>query len=54
MFLIVNGLIMRLIQQIGVKPWGQERIPKKVQGNADVMIGWNFESVVSAVRNYAL
>lgn len=39
---------------IGVKPWGQERIPKKVQDNADVMIGWNFESVVSAVRNYAL
>lgn len=39
---------------IGVKPWGQERIPKKVQDNADVMIGWNFESVVSAVRTYAL
>ncbi len=39
---------------IGVKPWGQERIPKKVQDNANVMIGWNLESVVSAVRNYAL
>ena len=39
---------------IGIKPWGQERIPKKVQDNADVLIGWNADSVVSAVRNYAL
>lgn len=39
---------------IGVKPWGQERIPAKVQENADIMIGWNSTSVVDAVRRYAL
>ena len=39
---------------IGIKPWGQERIPIKVQNNADILIGWNSESVVNAVRNYAL
>lgn len=39
---------------IGVKPWGQERIPTKVQDNADIMIGWNSASVVDAVRRYAL
>lgn len=39
---------------IGVKPRGQERIPNKVSINADVMVGWNFNSVVQAVRNYAL
>lgn len=39
---------------IGVKPWGQERIPTKVSNNADVMVGWNSASVVQAVRNYAL
>lgn len=39
---------------IGVKPWGQERIPTKVQDNADIMIGWNSNSVVDAVRRYAL
>ena len=39
---------------IGVKPWGQERIPTKVSDNADVMVGWNSGSIVDAVRNYAL
>lgn len=39
---------------IGVKPWGQERIPTKVSNNADVMVGWNSSSIVDAVRNYAL
>ncbi|WP_317437272.1 TIR domain-containing protein [Thomasclavelia spiroformis] len=39
---------------IGVKPRGQERIPSKVSDNADVMVGWNSNSVVQAVRDYAL
>ena len=39
---------------IGVKPWGQERIPAKVQNNADIMVGWNSSSIVEAVREYAL
>ena len=39
---------------IGVKPRGQERIPSKVSNNADVMVGWNSNSVVQAVRDYAL
>lgn len=34
---------------IGVKPWGQERIPKKVSDNANIMVGWNKSSVVDAV-----
>lgn len=38
---------------IGIKPWGQERIPLSVQ-NASICdpVGWNSASVVSAVRNY--
>ncbi|MCD8059435.1 MAG: TIR domain-containing protein [Bacteroides fragilis] len=39
---------------IGVKPWGQERVPLKVQDSSSVMVGWNEKSVVDAVRNYAL
>jgi hypothetical protein len=39
---------------VGVKPWGQERIPTKVQDNADIMIVWNSASVVDAVRRYAV
>ena len=39
---------------IGVKPWGQERIPVKVSENATVMVGWNSSSVVQAIRDYSL
>lgn len=39
---------------IGVKPWGQQRVPIRVQDMADVMVGWNSSSVVHAVREYAL
>ena len=36
---------------IGLKPWGQERVPTKVSENADVMVGWNYESLISAILN---
>lgn len=36
---------------IGVKPWGQERIPTKVSNNADIMVGWNKDSVINAILN---
>ena len=39
---------------IGVKPWGQERVPLKVQNSADIMVGWNASSVVDAVRKYSI
>ena len=39
---------------IGVKPWGQERVPAKIQNNATVMVGWNSSSIIDAVRVYSL
>lgn len=39
---------------IGVKPWGQEHVPTKVQSDSTVLVGWNSDSVVQAVRDYAL
>lgn len=36
---------------IGVKPWGQERIPTKISTNADIMVGWNKSSVINAILN---
>ena len=36
---------------IGVKPWGQQRIPSIVSENADIMVGWNAASVISAIKN---
>jgi hypothetical protein len=35
---------------IGVRPWGQERTPAKVEDNA-VMVGWNYESLIQAILN---
>ena len=39
---------------IGIKPWGNQRMPTKIQQNATVLIGWNSSSLISAIRNYAL
>ncbi len=39
---------------IGIRPWGSERIPRKIQESATVMVGWNSASLVRAVRDYAL
>ena len=36
---------------IGVEPWGQERIPLKIQANKDIMVGWNGDSVINAILN---
>lgn len=36
---------------IGLKPWGQERIPTKVSDNADIIVGWNKKSLIDAVKN---
>lgn len=37
---------------IGVKPWGQERVPVNVQNAAHVMVSWQSASVIQAVKNY--
>jgi hypothetical protein len=39
---------------IGVKPWGQQMVPRAVQDAADVIVGWNTDSIVGAIRQYAL
>lgn len=36
---------------IGVKPWGQERIPTKVSNNSDILVGWNKSSIINAIIN---
>ena len=43
---------------IVVRPWGQERIPAYLQEIADksrnTIVGWNIESIVTAIRNYSI
>ena len=36
---------------IGVRPWGQERLPVNVQNAAHVLVGWQRASVIQAVRD---
>ena len=39
---------------IGVKPWGQERIPTEVQEAVKEMVGWNTDTIVAAIRKWSL
>lgn len=43
---------------IVVKPWGQKRTPTYLQEIADkpgnTIVGWNIESIVTAIRNYSI
>lgn len=38
---------------IGVKPWGQERVPQAVQDAANVIHGWNVGPIVASIRELA-
>lgn len=39
---------------IGIRPWGAERIPAKIQNNSTVMVYWQSASLVEAIRQYAI
>ncbi len=39
---------------VGIKPWGQERVPRYVADAVEEMVGWNTSSIVSAIRRRAL
>jgi len=39
---------------IGIRPWGAERLPSAVQAAATVMVNWNGDSIVQAIRQFAL
>ena len=39
---------------VGVRPWGQERIPQAVQDRVTEMVGWNTSTVVAAIRRWSL
>ena len=38
---------------IAVVPWGQERVSSIIAGQADRIVRWNTESIVSAIRELA-
>ena len=39
---------------VGVRPWGQQRVPRFVSDNVDMMVGWQTSAIVSAIRQHSL
>lgn len=39
---------------IAIKPWAQINISQVVAENADAIVGWNTDSIVSAIRELAI
>ena len=39
---------------VGIKPWGQQRTPTEVQDAAEIMVRWNTDSIVKAIRAYSI
>ncbi|MGP1345552.1 MAG: TIR domain-containing protein [Phycisphaerales bacterium] len=39
---------------IGIRPWDSERTPDAVTNAAKEIVGWNTDSIVSAIRHHAL
>ena len=39
---------------IGIRPWGQERVPKIVTESVKEMVGWNTDSIVKAIRKWSI
>ena len=39
---------------VGIRPWGQQRTPIAVKEAADIMVGWNTDSIVRAIRAHAI
>jgi hypothetical protein len=39
---------------VGIKPWGQERIPRAVSDVAKEIVGWNTNSIVAAIRRHSI
>lgn len=37
---------------IGIKPWGQERMPIKVQEASHIIVNWQSASIIEAIRKY--
>lgn len=37
---------------IGIRPWGQERMPIKVQENSNLLVNWNRASIIQTIRTY--
>ncbi|HER34545.1 MAG TPA: TIR domain-containing protein [Halothiobacillaceae bacterium] len=35
---------------LGIRPWGAQRMPAAVNNAANIVVGWNTDSIVNAIR----
>ena len=36
---------------IGIKPWAQTNVSSVVSDNADILVGWNKDSIIDAIKD---
>lgn len=39
---------------IGIKPWGQQKVPTAVSDVANEIVSWNTQSIIDAIRRHSL
>lgn len=39
---------------VGIKPWGQEKVPQIVQKVSCRIVGWNTKSIIDAIRDCSI
>jgi hypothetical protein len=39
---------------VGIRPWGNVQMPLAVQNGTDEVVGWNSNSIIGAIRRWAL
>lgn len=39
---------------VAVKPYGNSKVPTEIQNIADIVVNWNTDSIVSAIREYSI
>lgn len=51
---IAKNDFLRAKPIVGIKPWANKQISSVVKDNADVIVGWNTNSIIQAIKDYSL
>jgi len=51
---IAKNSFLREKPIIGIKPWANTQVSSVVKDNADIMVGWNTNSIVQAIKDYSI
>lgn len=51
---IAKNSFLRAKPIIGIKPWASTQVSSVVRINANVLVNWNTESIIQAIRDYSI